>query len=45
MKKRLIVEIETEEDDKRIEYYFREWAKDNFQIPKKQEIKIEAIIN
>lgn len=41
MKKKITIVVETEEDDEKIEYYVKNWIKDNFQKHEKAEFKIE----
>ncbi len=43
MKKKITFEIETEASDERIKSYLGYWLRDNFQVPKEAEIKIEDL--
>lgn len=43
MKKKITFEIETVEDDKRIESYLRSWLVDNFRDSEKSKIVIEDL--
>lgn len=43
MKKKITFDIETIEDDKRIEFYIRSWLVDNFRDSEKSKIIIEEL--
>lgn len=43
MKKRIIIEIESEEGNDRIEYYVRHWVKENFQDINNVKIMVENL--
>lgn len=43
MKKRIIIEVETDEEDEKIIYLTKLWVKDSYQRWKESDVKVEEI--